>query len=338
MIVAGPGRSTVSGVSLESYRKSCGACIPVAIPSHGREAQLCDQTLATLQRYKWDMSKVHVFVNAAFRRQDGSLEHDNYAKYMDSHGYGSVKLHPGGDGLCAQYNRIFEFFGQTPQLLILSDTVPRLLYRRKKILEQEEYPEADFRPLVSMAFDLCLHLNVRAWSLGPCKSARNMQPGHISRRCGLLDGNCFGVNLMKEPRIEFAGSGYTTDVEFSLKAWTHDGGMVRFLGISADHVYRSAGGHHGPSLAAAKRRAMETSDSLRKLAKQHPKLLKFHGDKQSERGMHYAFRPVGPQPLILFGSYTRRGRPTQTKKRAMTTAERVRKCRAKNKNSPKSSP
>ena len=321
-------RGKEEGISLDDYRVRNATSPPVAIPSKGREDKLCLQTLTLLRFHQWDLSRVHVFVDPQARRADGSMEYDCYWKYMKEYSFGEVNLHPGGSGLCNQYNRIFEFFAGEPTLLVMSDTVPEILMRRKRSWDMEQLRREDLQPLVSLAFALCKSMNLRTWSLGACKSAMNMQPGIISRKCGLLDGNCFGVDLTKTPRIQLDHSGYTTDVEFSVKAWTADGGMIRFSGISAVHEYRSSGGHDLNMTDAQKFRTKETDASLKQLAKEYPRLLQFIEDKAcSHRGMKYKFRPIGPRPWKLFGTYSMRGRPTSDKKRPMSGAERVRKHR-----------
>lgn len=311
------GRRGPFGVSLDSYRQIRHRCMPIAIPSFRREQELCNQTLMLLRRYGWNFGCVHIFVDPVSRREDGTCEYDNYYQYLRNHGFAGVQVHPGGVGLTAQYNRIFEFFAAEDKILCMSDTVPKIEWRRKKSLDVEDLPTADLLPLVSLAFDLCEDLKVRAWSLAPCKSPRNMLPGRISQKIGLLDGNCFGVWLKSKPRIELSGSGYTTDVEFTLKAWSADGGAIRFLGITAAHEYRSHGGHAIGGDEARRMRKAQTAESIQQLAKQYPKMLKFVKQKTSENGMPYAFLPKGPPPLMLFGSYTMRGRsPKQSRSRS----------------------
>ena len=322
-------RGKEEGISLDDYRVRNATCPPVAIPSFRREDKLCLQTLSLLRFYKWDMSRVHVFVDPQARRDNGASEYDVYWRYMKENSFGLVHLHPGGPGLCNQYNRIFEFFAGEPQLVVMSDTVPKIMMRKKRSFELEELPRGDLQPLVSLAFALSKSINLRTWSLGSCKSARNMRPGIISRKCGLLDGNFFGVDLTKTPRIQLDHSGYTTDIEFSVKAWVADGGMLRFSGISAMHEYRSSGGHAQDKTDAQAAREEATDASLKQLAEEYPCLLKFIGDKScSHRGMKYKFRQVGPKPWKLFGTYQMRGRPTSSKKRPMSGAERVRNHRA----------
>ena len=321
-------RSKEKVISQDDYRVRNATCPPVAIPSLGREDKVCLQTLTLLRWYKWDMCRVHVFIDPQAWREDGSVAYDLYWRYMKEDSFGEVKLHPGGPDLCKQYNRIFEFFADELTLVVMSDTVPAILMRRKRSWDMEQLPREDLQPLVSLAFAVCKSLNLRTWSLGACKSVKNMQPGIISRKCGLLDGNFFGVDLTKTPRIHLDHSGYTTDVEFSVKAWAADGGMIRFSGISAMHEYRASGGHAGSSQVAQAARTKETDESLQQLAQEYPRLLKFIGDKAcSHRGMKYKFRPIGPKPWKLLGTYSLRGRPTSAKKRPLTAAERQRKHR-----------
>ena len=321
-------RGKEKGISLDAFRRRHTVCPPVAIPSLGREDKLCLQTLTLLRYYKWDMSRVHVFIDPQARREDGSMEYDLYWRYMKENSFGEVNLHPGGHGLCNQYNRIFEFFAAESQLVVMSDTVPEIVMRRKRSWDMEQLPQKDLQPLVSLAFALCRRMNLRTWSLGACKSAKNMQPGIISRKCGLLDGNFFGVDMTQTPRIQLDHSGYTTDVEFSVKAWAADGGMIRFSGISAAHEYRASGGHSRSTTDAQAARAKDTDASLKRLAKEYPRLLRFVEDKScSHRGMKCKFRPIGPKPWRLFGTYSMRGRPTSAKKRPLSVAERVKKHR-----------
>ena len=321
------GHNRKRGVSLDDYQHWRHTSIPVAIPSFRREQQLCEQTLSTLRRYLWDMSTIHIFVDPVKRRADGSSEYDNYYHHLHQNGFHQVQVHPGGTGLSAQYNRIFEFFGHGKQVVLMSDMVPSFLWKRKASLQLEEFPEEKFIPLVRLAFDLCDEVQVRAWSLGPCKSVRNMIPGRISRKNGLLDGNCFGVTINKDSPLTLNGSDYTTDVEFSLKAWTLDGGAVRFLGISAQHEYRSLGGQASVGLQSAASREADTHYSISQLSEAYPRLIKYWPKKRmTDRSMPYKFLPKGPAPLMLFGSYSLRGRRAQHG-RPRTTRERVAKHR-----------
>ena len=140
-------RSKEKVISLDDYRVQNATCPPVAIPSLGREDKLCLQTLALLRWYKWDMSRVHVFIDPQARREDGSLEYDLYWRYMKEDSFGEVNLHLGEPGLCKQYNRIYEFFADESTLVVRYDTVPEILMRRKRSWDMEQLPREDLQPL-----------------------------------------------------------------------------------------------------------------------------------------------------------------------------------------------
>ena len=140
-------RSKEKVISLDDYRVRNATCPPVAIPSLGREDKVCLQTLTLLRWYKWDMCRVHVFIDPQAWREDGSVAYDLYWRYMKEDSCGEVKLHPGGPDLCKQYNRIFEFFADELTLVVMSDTVPAILMRRKRSWDMEQLSREDLQPL-----------------------------------------------------------------------------------------------------------------------------------------------------------------------------------------------
>ena len=227
-----------------------------------------------------------------------------------------------------QYDEIFSFFPPEEHILLMSDTIPRIVWRKHMVnLTLVELPPRHLQAHAALGFQLCSDTNSRAWSLGPCKSPRNMQPGHISRRLGLLDGNCFGLIMRGVPDVRPQISGYTTDVEMSLRCWRLDNVFHRFLGVTALHKYRSAGGHACSAIAASER-SQATDAAIETLALLFPDHLKFHADKRiSDAGMRYKFKHHGGMPLMVRGGHTSTGRPAVTTGRAMTAAQRQRKSR-----------
>ena len=299
----------------------------LAVPSLGREKVLCEQTLTLLRKYKWKMCNVHVFVDGLKRRDDGSCEYDNYYRHLKAHGFGEVQIHPGGDSLCAQYARIFEFFRGASCLCLASDTVSSLQWRRLSgSIATEDLPVDYLIPLVSLMFEQSVSAGFTTWSLAPCKSGRNMQPGHLSRKCGLLDGIFFGICLDRGEPVKLRESPYTTDVEMSVRTWMKDGGFLRFLGVTALHAYRSAGGHSVNGMTQS-RRVVDTSDSIKSLARQFPTLIRYNSAKTSVKSMMYRFLPKGGRPIKVKQLYNARGRKPEYAARALTAAERQRRCR-----------
>ena len=86
-------------VDIADYEGQPWPKVPIAIPSKGRESEVCQQTLQMLRTYEYDMSKVHIFVDATHFRKDGANEYDVYFKYLRDHGFAEVNVHPCGVGL-----------------------------------------------------------------------------------------------------------------------------------------------------------------------------------------------------------------------------------------------
>ena len=61
--------------------------------------------------------------------------------------------------------------------------------------------------------------------------------GDLLRKCGLLDGNLFGVRLRGHTPLAMNVFPYTTDVDFSVRTWSHDGGFSRCLGTPGVRVH-----------------------------------------------------------------------------------------------------
>ena len=318
-------------VDINDYACKKDLDVPVAIPSKGREDMLCDQTLSMLQSYGYNMSNVHVFVDATHRREDGRNEYDVYFHALKKHGFGNVHVHPGGPRLRDQYRRIFEFFEGAEGIILTSDLVPQIDWRRRKANPNiERLPKNMLKPVIRVGFDLCRRNGARAWSLASCKAGLNLQAGHISRKCGLLCGNFCGVRLDVGAPIMMTISDYTTDVEFSLRCWNRDGAMVRFLGIAAQHRYRSRGGHRsGQDLH--EQRYKDTCTAIKMLAKEFPKNIVYTGQKKNTATMSYRFLPKGPRPFKFKGTYTTRGRRPEHGWRDLSNKERQRRWRARQK-------
>ena len=324
------GRGVQNGVvDIADYECKPWKCVPIAIPSKGREQTLCEQTLQMLRSYEYDMSMVHVFVDATHVRPDGSNEYDVYFKYLQQHGFQKVNVHPGGVGLRKQYDRIFEFCKGEQEIILASDTVPRIDWRRRvHNVDLEKFPKEKLLPVIRIGFDLCRVYGARAWSLSSCKAGINLQAGHISLKCGLLCGNFCGVRLDVGDPIQMTISDFTTDVEFSLRSWNQDGAMIRFLGIAAAHKYRSPGGHRNGTLTSPQRHK-DTCSAIRKLAQMFPHSLKYTGDaERATKAMNYKFLQKGPKALMFKGTFSNAGRKPANGWRAQSVRERVRKFRS----------
>ena len=104
------------------------------------------------------------------------------------------------------------------------------------------------------------------WSLSSYKSPRNMSPGTLSVKFGLLDGNCYGVLNRRQKNLRHVGCVFTTDLEWSCRAWTLDQGFFRYLHVAAEKTYRSLGGHRDQHDES--QRSALTAKGIKRLARE----------------------------------------------------------------------
>ncbi len=81
-------------VMLSTYLEKTWPCVPFAIPSRSRENDLCDQTLSLLRAYDYDLSAVHIFVDATIVRPDGTNEYDEYYTCLRQKGLAKFSFIP----------------------------------------------------------------------------------------------------------------------------------------------------------------------------------------------------------------------------------------------------
>ena len=330
-VLAGPG-SRDGHVHLKDYAAIPWKCVPVAVPSKGRELELCEQTLSMLRYHAYDMKCVHVFVDGELQREDHTSEYDRYYHMLRSSGFGMVGLHPGGKDLRSQYDRIFQFFQNVPELVVTTDMVPQIVIRKHmNHVNVEPLEKGMLQTIIRIGFDISKEEKARAWSLASCKAGMNLTPGTISRRCGLLCGNFHGIRMDLGPPPAMTISNFTTDVEFSLRCWDESGSIVRFLGIAASHAYRSRGGLSMNSMSP-EARYEQTNKAIEKLAKKFPKLIRTER-KQSRRmtRMTYSFRQIGKAPMKFFGTFETRGPKLKKGWRPLTGKQRMRDLRLRKK-------
>ena len=181
--------------------------------------------------------------------------------------------------------------------------------------------------LIRVGFDVCRVTGARAWSLASCKEGLNLSAGAISLKCGLLCGNFCGVRMDVGPPPAMVTSNYTTDVEFSLRCWAECGCMVRFLGIAANHAYRSRGGL-SMTAESAQRRQEDTCKAIEKLSKEFPTLIRtVRRETRRKTRMNYRFCQKGPKPMQFYGTFETRGRKLTAGWRPLTVRQRVAKHR-----------
>ena len=307
--------------------------IRVAVPSYDRPDILCEATLKLLRGHGFPMSQVHVFVSP---RQSPNAQEPEWHRYLTKlrrEGFREVNLEVGCDGLEHQMHAIF-MWACRGYVIVMTDDVRDILERKKPRTgsrpELTPLPLGMLRALFLHGRNMLQSHHCFAWSVNCSQNVRHLDESKISRRFGLLEGNLMGFLLEGNPedwRVAH-GLGVVYDVALSCNLWSTGRWFLRYRGLCLTHRYRAAGGYQA-SLRPQERRVQENR-AIRRLERSYPELIKFQRKpKASLCTMQYHMVPQGSEPLsVRAPSPVTAGRRFEAfADRAMTDAERQRRCR-----------
>ena len=305
----------------------------VAIPSYDRPQLLCTATLPLLAKHGVPLSNVHVFVCPQHAPGSKNPEWHSYLQTMRRFGYGDVNIEPGGIGLDGQMTCILRRFREGHLIVVNDDVheIKELVRTRQGERKLRAIAYGGLVPIFGHARKLMEAGNFHAWSLGCCSALPNMSQHDVSRKCGLLNGNMFGL-LRADDNLEKAvpaGMGLIYDSALSCVLWSLQKYYFRYRGLCLKHKFKASGGYASIFRCARSRRERENL-LLCRLQKLYPKLVHFRKKpRASDRTMQQHFCQVGPEPLQLQPwRAASSGRPFEGfTGRAMTDAERQRKRR-----------
>ena len=252
--------------------------VVVAIPSTGRPQDVCTKTISVLLQHGIQQSDIHLFV--APGKIGSATQLSVYRATLIANELSEVMIHLGASTLTGQYNCIAQHFYEGQYLLMCSDNITRIIHRKaERTFVIEELRAGHLCAITAHAYHCMKARNCFTWSLGCCKSPRNMSPGTLSVKFGLLDGNCYAVLNRRQKILRHVGSVFTTDLEWSCRSWTLDGSFFRYLHVAAEKEYRSKGGH---LLAhTASERWTLTAKGIKQLSAEFPSLVTFDGLKKT---------------------------------------------------------
>ena len=290
---------------------------------------LCLKTMAVLRTHRYPLRKVHLFVpHVQDPANPGRMMCAVYRDALRKHHMEGVHLHRGGKNMLQQCRRIVKHFRSGKYLLMMSDNIDSIKIRKSTAKQGCSFlPPRHLQAVTAHAYHIMRLTRTYTWSLAACKSPLNMQAGMISRKFGLLDGNCYGWINRRSKDLLHSHHSTTVDLEWSCRAWEKDGGFFRYQYISAIKKYRMPGGFR-TTLSVAQRKRL-TAQSIRRLARIFPHLVRYNKKKDSSNFMQpYTTAPVGPPPFRIAEDIQNRGRPrVYVCSRSSTSAERMRKIR-----------
>ena len=129
-------------------KKTDLAEVKIAVPTFNRPSKLCTATLPFLRRHGVRMDRIHLFMAPTAVSPDAKPQWYLYMQALRDHGFGGVRLEPGGDGLTAQMQSILKWAEPGTHVVIMTDDVTDIV--EKKFHVNGEFYQS---PLPNGAFD-----------------------------------------------------------------------------------------------------------------------------------------------------------------------------------------
>ena len=305
----------------------------ICIPSFNRPEKLCRTTLRLLKRHGIDLNRVHVFVAPSLAPQEIRPEWSRYVRELREHNFGAVHVEPGGDSLWEQMQAIFSWAAEGSHVVCLSDDVDdiqEMKTRKDGSIHKKTLASGSLDALFQHAWDLLRAGNFSAWGLSASKNPLCMNTNIISRKLGLIEGNCWG--MVAKPYLTRllpdADVSVIYDVAFTTELWATERRFFRYRGLAAATTYKTPGGTT-TYMSPMQRRSAEDA-KIRQLSSKHAAILQFKAKDRASLGtQQFWFSQLGPSPLQMSepSPVTAGRRYEVLATRSMTATERKRKQR-----------
>ena len=229
----------------------------VAIPSYQRSEIIGQKTLHTLIQGKVPLEKIHIFVaNDTEKALYASKLQEQYPHYP------LKNLHVGVLGITPQRQFISQFFPKNTPIVSLDDDVEQVYqlssYRpfspqpktNRNKTQRKTTPKKESNRLVKLtnldqffqrAFEYTLQQNLHIWGVYPVNNPFFMQPKTTTDLRFLIGGFYGYINRPTAPELKVTVP-IKEDYENTILHYIHDGGVVRFNGVSYKSKNYSPGG------------------------------------------------------------------------------------------------
>ena len=314
-------------------KKKRKAAYHICIPSFNRPEKLCRTTLRLLNRHGIDLDRVHVFVAPSLAPQETRPEWSRYVRELRKHNFGAVHVEPGGNGLWEQMQAIFSWAAEGSYVICLSDDVrdiQEMKTRKDGSIHKKPLASGSLDALFQHAWDMLRAGNFSAWGLNASKNPLCMSGNTLSRKLGLIEGNCWGMEAKPylARLLPDADVSVIWDVAFTTELWATERRFFRYRALVAATTYKTPGGST-TYMTPMQRRSAE-DEKIQQLSLKHAAIVQFRAkDRASLTAQQYRFTQLGPSPLQMSEPtpMTAGRRYEVHATRSMTPAERKRKQR-----------
>lgn len=251
---------------------SISETVEYAIPSRARADTLVAKTLPLLYRLGIPGHRIRVFVTEP--------EINDYIATISTADLPSeiidgINVERGAAGMCAQRNRIHEFYGEDVRFVTLDDDLRDIQVRAGSKLAPID--PLQWEDIVEEGFRICDLTHARIWGLYPVANGFFMKPRVRTDLC-YIGGGLFGVVNRTKDGALLSELEYRDDWERSVKCYVLDGAVVRF-----DYVTWRTEGYrgHGGMQTEGDRTYEATLRDCKELVRRYPGLVTLNLTKKS---------------------------------------------------------
>ena len=196
----------------------------IAIPSYKRAATLKEKTLATLQSYKIDPSRIHIFVA-------NKEEYATYKATLDPATYGH--MHIAIPGMAAVRNYITRFFPVGKAIFNMDDDI-RGFIEYSAGVRRHERPLRDLKSAIDSGFATLKKEGLRLFGFYPVANGFFMKSGYTTDLRYII-GSVWGI--VNPGPVLTVTIDDKEDYLRSVMMYLLDGGVIRFSGIAPQSAY-----------------------------------------------------------------------------------------------------
>ena len=196
----------------------------IAIPSYKRAATLKEKTLATLQSYKIDPARIHVFVA-------NKEEYATYKATLDPATYGH--LHIAIPGMAAVRNYITRYFPVGKAIFNMDDDI-RGFIEYSAGVRRHERPLRDLKAAIDSGFAALKREGLRLFGFYPVANGFFMKSGYTTDLRYII-GSVWGI--VNPGPVLTVTIDDKEDYLRSVIMYLLDGGVIRFSGIAPQSAY-----------------------------------------------------------------------------------------------------
>lgn len=207
----------------------------ICIPSYKRHETVMKKTLAVLESYNVDASRIKVFVNA---EEEG--EYENYTRTLASHEYTKdIEVVKGVPTIGKQRNFIEKWYPEGTYVMSFDDDIEEIQVKdgEQNLLRVEDFE----RDVVLRGFQACEDNNAKTFGIYAASNAYFMKHRTYTKLCYII-ASMYGFIADPDPSLDRV-TNHGEDYEYSMRQYRKHGVVVRLDDITVkSNYYKEEGG------------------------------------------------------------------------------------------------